>query len=445
MPPRVARIERLTFRADVYHTLWNLEAAHWSDLGGCLVDTVVPQQNRRTIVTIDEQHLMKLIPRPPCVMSHGQGSWLWDESGKQYLDFIQGWAVNALGHAPPELSEVLAQQGAKLLTASPAYFTRPMLELSAELCTAAGMSRVFFTNSGAEANDTAIKLARKWAQLHRPGAYRVITTHDSFHGRTLACVAASGKPGWDRSFPPMLEGFDKVPYGDVQAVANAITSETAAVLVEPIQGEAGVVMPPAGYLRELRELTKAKGVLLMFDEIQTGFGRTGHFLRGQSEGVVPDVMTLGKGLGGGVPIGAIMAQEHAAVFMRGDHGGTYTGNPLVASCALRVLRIVNRPEFLTHVTEMGVHLARTLMLLAERAPVAITNVRGAGLLWAFDLGAPIAEAVRDRAFELGLLVNAPRPHVIRLMPQLRVSRAEIDTMGERMLLALQVAHTTVAA
>lgn len=396
-------------------------------------------------MTIDEQHLMKLIPRPPCVMSHGRGSWLWDEDGKQYLDFIQGWAVNALGHAPPELAEVLADQGAKLLTASPAYFTRPLLELSSKLCAATAMSRVFFTNSGAEANDTAIKLARKWAQLHRPGAYRVITAHDSFHGRTLACVAASGKPGWERSFPPMLDGFDKVPYGNVQAIADAITSETAAVLIEPIQGEAGVVMPPAGYLRELRELTTTKGVLLMFDEIQTGLGRTGHLLRGQSEDVVPDVLTLGKGLGGGVPIGAVLTQEHAAAFMRGDHGGTYTGNPLVTSCALRVLGIVNRKDFLTHVTDMGVHLQRTMTSLAGRAPVALTNLRGAGLLWAFDLGAPIAEAVRDRALELGLLVNTPRPHVIRLMPQLRVSREEIDTMGERLLHALHLAHTTVAA
>lgn len=385
---------------------------------------------------INDQHLMTLIPRPPSVMSHGQGSWLWDEAGKQYLDFVQGWAVNSLGHAPPELAETLAKQATRLLTASPAYFTRPLLDLSHELCAATGMARVFLTNSGAESNDTAIKLARKWAQLNRPGAYRLITTHDSFHGRTLACVAASGKPGWERSFPPMLEGFDKVPYGDVDAVARVITPETAAVMVEPIQGEAGVVMPPAGYLSRLRELTEARGVLLIFDEIQTGVGRTGHFLRGQAEGVTPDILTLAKGLGGGTPIGALLAQPHAATFVRGDHGGTYTGNPLMASCALQVLRTVNRPEFLANVAEKGALLRATLERLSVDSPFGITNIRGAGLLWAFDLAEPVAEAVRDCAFEQGLLVNAPRPHVIRLMPQLRVSSDEIGILGERLLRAL---------
>lgn len=389
-------------------------------------------------MNIDDQHSMTLIPRPPCVMSHGQGSWLWDETGKQYLDFIQGWAVNSLGHAPVEIAETIAKQATQLLTVSPSYFTRPLLNLSHELCVATGMDRVFLTNSGAESNDTAIKLARKWAQVNRPGAHRVITTHDSFHGRTLACVAASGKLGWERSFPPMLEGFDKVPYGDIGAVAKAITPETAAVMVEPIQGEAGVVMPPAGYLSALRELTSSRGVLLIFDEIQTGFGRTGHFLRGQSEGITPDILTLAKGLGGGVPIGALLAKEHAAAFVRGDHGGTYTGNPLMASCALQVLRTVNRPEFLANVVAQGELLRATLEGLVSHSPIGVDNVRGAGLLWAFDLAEPIAESVRDRAFELGLLVNAPRPNVIRLMPQLRVTADEIRILGERLLHALHV-------
>ncbi len=389
----------------------------------------------------DEQYLMALIPRPQCVMSHGKGSWLWDETGKKYLDFVQGWAVNALGHAPPELVEALSHQAAHLLTASPAYFTRPFLELSRELCVATGMSRVFLTNSGAEANDAAIKLARKWAQRHRPGAYRVITTHDSFHGRTLACVSASGKAGWENPFPPMLQGFDKVPYGDVEAAANAITKETAAILVEPIQGEAGVVMPPAGYLESLRQLTEERGILLIFDEIQTGLGRTGTLLRGQAEGVTPDILTLGKGLGGGVPIAALLTREHAAAFVRGDHGGTYTGNPLMASCALRVLRTVNQPPFLDHVVAMGEHLNRTLTRVAEESPLGISNIRGAGLLWACDLDAPIAEVVRDHALHSGLLVNNPRPNVLRLMPQLRVTADEITEMAQRLLAALRYAHT----
>lgn len=387
-------------------------------------------------MTIDE-HLMTLIPRPPCVMTHGKGSWLWDETGKEYLDFVQGWAVNALGHAPPELTETLSRQASRLLTASPAYFTRPLIDLARELCAACDMSRVFLSNSGAEANDAAIKLARKWGQLHRPGAYRIITTQDSFHGRTLACVAASGKPGWEHSFPPMLKGFDKVPYGDIDAVRSAITPETVAVMLEPIQGEAGIVVPPKGYLSALRELTRARGILLIFDEIQTGVGRTGAFLRGKSEGVTPDILTLGKGLGGGVPIAALLAREHAAAFTRGDHGGTYTGNPLMASCALTVLNIVNRPSFIDRVNAMGEYLERSLKRVSQESPIGIRNIRGAGLLWACDLDASIAEPVRDCALDHGLLVNAPRPGVLRFMPQLRVTPDEIDEMSERLLCALR--------
>lgn len=370
-------------------------------------------------------------------MSHGRGSWLYDEQGQEYLDFVQGWAVNSLGHAAPELTEVLSKQAARLLTASPAYFTRPLLQLSTLLCAATGMDQVFLTNSGAEANDTAIKLARKWAQLHKPSAHRIITTHGSFHGRTLACVAASGKPGWEAAFPPMLQGFDKVPYGDVEAVGAAITEHTAAVMIEPIQGEAGVVVPPPGYMAKLRALTRERNVLLIHDEIQTGFGRTGTLLRGQSEDVTPDILTLGKGLGGGVPIGAILAKGEAAAFTRGDHGGTYTGNPLTASCALTVLELINTPEFLGMVCESGKMLEALLRKLALESPIGITNIRGAGLLWAFDLELEVADQIKNRALDLGLLINAPRPNVIRLMPQLRVSGAELQTMQERLLHAIR--------
>lgn len=388
----------------------------------------------------DERYSMTLIPRPPCVMSHGRGSWLWDEAGNRYLDFVQGWAVNALGHAPAELVETLTQQAQTLLTVSPAYFTRPLLDLSRELCEATRMDRVFLTSSGAEANDAAIKLVRKWAQLHRPGAHRVITTCDSFHGRTLACVSASGKVGWENPFPPMLEGFDKVPYGDVRAAANAITGQTAAIMVEPIQGEAGVVVPPTGYLKQLRELTIARGILLIFDEIQTGMGRTGTLLRGDAERVSPDILTLGKGLGSGVPIAALLAKNHAAAFVRGDHGGTYTGNPLTASCALNVLRTVNQTTFLANVRAAGKHLESALRGVGAKSPIGMCNIRGSGLLWACDLMEPVAEVVRDQALALGLLINAPRPNVLRFMPQLRVTANEISEMADRLLTALCGVH-----
>ena len=383
-------------------------------------------------------YLMQLIPRPNVVMSHGHGSWLYDENGKRYLDFVQGWAVNVLGHAPGELAQVLSRQASRLLSASPAYYTRELLQLSAALCAATGMDQIFLANSGAEANDAAIKLARKWAQVHRPGAARVVTTIDGFHGRTLACVSASGKPGWDTAFPPMLDGFDKVPFAAPDAVERAIGPSTCAVMVEPIQGEAGVVVPPPGYLRALRDITTRAGVLLIFDEIQTGCGRTGTYLRAQAEGVTPDILTLGKGLGGGVPIAALLSKAHAAAFRRGDHGGTYTGNPLTAACASALLDVVAQPSFLAEVRALGDYLEQALARLSAVSPVKITGVRGAGLLWAIELDRPIAEAVRDRALELGLLLNAPRAHLLRFMPQLRVKREEIDLMQELLLQALQL-------
>jgi acetylornithine/N-succinyldiaminopimelate aminotransferase len=245
--------------------------------------------------------------RPDLVMVRGQGSELFDRTGRRYLDFVQGWAVNCLGHCPEELASALATQSRELLTPSPAYHNERALEVAADLTRLSGLDRAFLCNSGAEANECAVKLARKWGRLHKGGAVEVVTTHQGFHGRTLAMMAASGKDGWDGLFPPNLEGFVKVPFGDVEAVDRAIGERTAAILVEPIQGEAGVIVPPEGYLRALRTLADERGVLLMFDEIQTGVGRTGTFFRFEQEGARPDVMTLGKGLGGGVPVAAVVA------------------------------------------------------------------------------------------------------------------------------------------
>lgn len=385
-----------------------------------------------------DRHLFQLARRPAVIMAKGQGSWLFDEAGKRYLDFIQGWAVNSLGHAPEVITRALAEQSSQLLTASPAFYNRPQLELSQVLATLTGLPRVFLTNSGAEANDLAIKLVRKWGQKHKHGAFGIITTRDSFHGRTLATVAASGKPGWDTAFAPNLAGFSKVPYADLDAVANALTPETCAVMVEPIQGEAGVVVPPPGYLAGLRALTKRAGILLVLDEIQTGCGRTGTFLRAEAEGVSPDILTLGKGLGGGVPIAALLAQEHAACFEAGDHGGTYVGNPLMAACSLAVLGVVAEPEFLRRVGQQGARLRQGLEQLASKPQgKCISEVRGAGLLWALKLTDDRAEAVRDACFELGLLVNAARPNVLRLMPELSVPDSAIDEALTTLALAFE--------
>lgn len=383
-------------------------------------------------MTTFETPLMRLVARPPIVMSHGSGSWLVDESGRRYLDFVQGWAVNALGHAPAELRAALSEQSGRLLTPSPAFFNRPALELSRLLAQDLQLDQVFFANSGAEANDGALKLARRWAQRHRPGAFKVITTHNGFHGRTLATMAASGKPGWDLVAPPNLPGFVKVDYGDIAALEASIDEETCAVMLEPIQGEAGVIVPPSHYLRDVRRLATEHGVLLIADEIQTGCARTGRLLCCQHDDVRADIVTLGKGLGGGVALGAILATNAAAAFQPGDHGSTFGGNPLATACGLAVWNTIRAPEFLETVAARGRYLRAGLEHLLQRHPHLLQSVRGAGLLWAVELRRPQAVAIQEQCLADGLLINAPRDHVLRLMPQLRVSEAEIDEMLERL-------------
>jgi acetylornithine/N-succinyldiaminopimelate aminotransferase len=385
---------------------------------------------------LDPSKLMLHAQRPPAVMVRGAGSWLWDQQGRAYLDFVQGWAVNCLGHAPPVLRRALSAQAGRLLNASPAFFNRPQVQLAQALAAATGMDQVFLASTGAEANEGAVKLARKWGRLYRGGAHRVITTQGSFHGRTLAMTAASGKPGWDALFPPVVPGFVKVLFGDVAAVARAIDADTAAVMVEPIQGEGGVVVPPPGYLRELRALTAARGVLLILDEVQTGMGRTGTLLACQAEGVRPDVLTLGKGLGGGVPLAALLATAEASCFAPGEQGSTYSGTPLIAAAGLAVLRAVQAPRFLERVRARAADLDAGLRRLADR--FGCPEVRGRGLLQALVLPAERGELVVERAREAGLLINSPRPHLLRFMPALTVTRREITLMLERLAGALAV-------
>ena len=381
-----------------------------------------------------QAQLMKVADRPPRIMVRGSGSYLWDHEGTRYLDFVQGWAVNALGHAPPEIAAALQAQAQTLISASPAFHNAPQLNFALELTRAAGLAQVHFTNSGAEANEAALKLSRKWGRLHRGGAHRIITTLGSFHGRTLALMAASGKPGWEALFPPVMPGFAKVPYGDVAAVEAQIGPETVAVMVEPIQGEAGVVVPPDGYLRALRGLCDERDLLLICDEVQTGMGRTGLLFACQREGVLPDIMTLGKGLGGGVPISAVLANERASCFVPGDQGGTYNGNPLMVAVGRSVFDVVARPEFLATVRARGCYLEQRLAPLCAAQGI---RLRGRGLLWALLLPEPTAEAVVARCFANGLLLNAPRPNLLRLMPSLRVSEAEIDELAYVLERALQ--------
>ena len=372
-----------------------------------------------------EAHLMRVAVRPQRIMVRGSGSYLWDHTGARYLDFVQGWAVNALGHSPPEIARALAEQAQTLVNASPAFHNAPQLRFARELVRAAGLSQVHFANSGAEANEAAVKLARKWGKANRGGAFEVITTQGSFHGRTLAMMAASGKPGWDALFPPRVPGFLKVPYGDTAAVEAGIGETTVAVMVEPIQGEAGVVVPPEGYLSELRRLCDAHGLLLICDEVQTGMGRTGTLFACERERVTPDILTLGKGLGGGVPISAVLASARASCFAPGDQGGTYNGNPLMVAVANGVFDVVSREAFLSRVRTLGSYLEQRLTRLCDGHGFSL---RGRGLLWAVVLGSDMAERIVRACFAGGLLINAPRPNLLRLMPSLRVSEDEVDEM-----------------
>lgn len=399
-----------------------------------------PPEGRRTHSSGPELDagFMPSARRPPLVMARGEGSYVWDEDGGRYLDFLQGWAVNALGHGAPELQAALAEQSSLLVTPSPAFHNRPAIELVRFLVKLTGAAQVALHNSGAEANEVAIKLARKWGRLYKRGAFGVVSTTGAFHGRTLAAMAASGKPGWEELFPPYPSGFTKVAFGDLDAMARAIDDSTVALMVEPIQGEAGVVVPPAGYLRGLRELADRHDLLLVLDEVQTGVGRTGRFLAQEHEGVRADITTLGKGLGAGLPVSAVLANERAACFEPGDNGSTHGGNPLMAHVALAVCRVISEPAFLRDVCARGATLAQMLGNCAGRWGA---RARGVGLLAAIELEGAVADRLVELARDEGLLCNAARPSIVRLMPQLRVTEAEIHDMATR----LERAHARLTA
>ncbi|MBS0530000.1 MAG: acetylornithine transaminase, partial [Proteobacteria bacterium] len=310
--------------------------------------------------------LMDITARPPNVFVRGEGSLLWDLTGKRYLDFVQGWAVNCLGHSPPVLVDALATQAAKLLTPSPAFYNETSVKLAAALVAQSCFDQVFFTNSGAEANEGAIKLARKYGALHRNGAHEIITFDGGFHGRTLATMSASGKKAFEPLFEPKVPGFPKAKLNDIGSVKALIGDNTIAVMLEPIQGEAGVWPATAEFLQELRALTKQHGLLLIVDEIQTGMGRTGKLFDYENANIEPDIMTLGKGIGGGVPLGALLATNAASCFAHGDQGGTFNGNPLMCAAGLAILDHIGQPGFLKAVTETGLFLESELQRVSAR-------------------------------------------------------------------------------
>src|SRR5690242_10039886 len=372
--------------------------------------------------------LMDITARPRSVFVRGKGSYLWDDSGKRYLDFVQGWAVNCLGHSPDAIADALVVQSAALLTPSPAFYNAPSLKLAKALVEKSCFDQVFFANSGAEANEGAIKLARKYGSLHKNGAHEIITFEGGFHGRTLATMSASGKKAFEPLFEPKVPGFRKAKLNDLDSVRALIDATTIAVMLEPIQGEAGVWPATDQFLQELRALTHEHGLLLIFDEIQTGVGRTGRLFHYQHAGIEPDIMTLGKGIGGGVPLAALLAREHASCFEHGDQGGTFNGNPLMCAAGLAVLDQIATPGFLKGVVDTGLLLESELQRLSARH--GLGEIRGRGLLLALDLKLPIGASIVAQALEAGVLVNSPQPDALRFMPALNVRREEITEMIE---------------
>ena len=375
---------------------------------------------------VDRSSLMHTYAEPPVTFVRGEGSWLWDTEGKRYLDFLSGLAVTSLGHSHPVVAQALSEQASTLLHVSNLFgnVVAPEVARTIDRLIGGGSAQaggqVFFANSGAEANECALKLARRWAGT---GRHVVVCTDEGFHGRTLATLRATGQPAKHTPYEPLPDGFVHVPYDDVPALAAACDGEAvAAVLVEPIQGEAGVIMPSSDYLRALRQVTRDRKVLLMMDEIQTGLGRTGKWFAFQRAGIEPDVVTMAKALGNGVPIGACWARaEVAAAFGPGDHASTFGGQPLATAAARATLSVMEKEDVPGRAEDMGRRLRQALAELP-----GVRSVRGEGLLVAAEVASGKAPDVVAQALTLGLVVNAPRPDTVRLAPSLLVSTAEVD-------------------
>ncbi len=381
------------------------------------------------VMDLCNQVVCSTYTRYPVVLERGRGCRLWDADGKEYIDFIAGIAVCNLGHCPPEVADVICRQAQTLVHVSNLFYTRPQVELAAALRRLSFADRVFFANSGAEANEAAIKLARKYSRdKYGPGRFHVITMEESFHGRTLATLSATAQEKVHKGFEPLVEGFHFVPYNDIDAVRQAMTDQVCAVLVEPIQGEGGVRLGDPGYFRELRALCTERDVLLIFDEVQVGMGRTGTLFAYEQLGVVPDVMTLAKALGNGLPIGAMLATEAAArAFTPGSHASTFGGTPLVTAAAGKVLELIAREEFLASVRNKGDHFLGKLRHLQERHPEKVRDVRGRGLILGLELAGP-GKAVVDRCLEKGLLINCTHETVLRFVPPLVIEKEDIDRL-----------------
>ena len=373
----------------------------------------------------ESKYYMQTVRRVPVTLVRGKDSTVWDADGREYLDFVGGWATATLGHSHPAMVEAITEQAATLIQTSNAFYTIPQIELAQQLIDNSCMDRVFFCNSGAEAVEGAIKVARRHGALHKDGAFEIITALESFHGRTMTTVAATGQPHYQDGFKPLTPGFVHVPFNDIAAIREATSERTVAVMLEPVQGEGGVNVPDPEYLPAVRAWCDENNLLLIFDEVQTGVGRLGHLFGYQAFGVEPDVMTLAKGLGGGVPIGAFLTKDHSDALTYGDHGSTYGGNVLTTAAALAVVRTVLDEDIPGRVRTSGERLISALKAIADRQS-SVTEVRGMGMLVAVEFKDEIAGDVLEACVERGLLVNRVRPNALRLMPPLTLTDDDMD-------------------
>ena len=384
--------------------------------------------NSQQWIEKSDRYIMRTYGRYPIVPVRGEGCRLWDADGKEYLDFLGGVAVNNLGHCHPKVVAALQKQAAELIHCSNYYQIPQQIELAELLCSHSFADKAFFCNSGAEANEAAIKLARKFSRdTYGPQRFEIITAADSFHGRTMATVSATGQEKVQRFFDPLLHGFKHVPFDDVDALEGAVTPATCAVMLEPIQGEGGVNVPSPGYFQEVRRICDKHDLILIFDEVQVGMGRTGKLFAYEHFDIVPDIMTLAKALAGGAPIGTMLATDrYAAAFVPGTHGSTFGGNPLVCAAAIATVRTILEDGILNRCEELGEYLEGELESLQHKYPF-VKEVRGIGLMIGMALDIPAGDIVR-KGHERGVLLNVTHDTVLRFVPPLTISKQEINQM-----------------
>ncbi|HKV83239.1 MAG TPA: aspartate aminotransferase family protein [Ktedonobacterales bacterium] len=383
-----------------------------------------PETTQRDWVALENKYYQNTFKRS-LVMERGEGSRVWDANGKVYLDLVAGIATNVLGHAHPAVVRAIQQQATQLIHVSNLYINQRQVELAEQLYTVSGGMRSFFSNSGAEANEGAIKLARKYGRLNRDGAFEVISMDRSFHGRTLATTAATGQKKYQDTWQPLPDGFKQVPFNDLEAVKAATSAKTIAILIEAVQGEGGIYPASQEYMTGLRAFCDQQNLILICDEVQAGNGRTGKYFSWEHYGIRPDITTMAKGLAGGVPIGAMLADPRADIFEPGDHGTTFGGNPIACAAGVATVKTIVGQHLLEHAAELGAYLGGKVDGLASKHSV-ITGTRGLGLMRAFDLAEPRAQEIMDYAMERGLLVTNAGPSTIRMVPPLILRQDEVD-------------------